>query len=135
MMRIKSDHYCVNNQSALLSGMLGSIFTWESTKTAPWPATSSWYCALMFVIASVASSTQQGIMLQRFASHRDYLRRLRALLGRDHSPRPIQLFIWQIPVMMLRFGIYSLLFGLFFHIWHPVRENGKLNYDQLKASS
>lgn len=113
--------------------MLGNVLAWDSTRELVWPVAACWYGALMFIIASIASATQQGIMLQRFATHPDYLRRLRSLLGRGRNPRPVQIFVWQVPVMMLRFGIYLLLIGLLIHLWHPVVGDRESSPDRLKV--
>lgn len=88
----------------------------------------------MFIIASTAGATQQSIMLHRFASHPDHLRRLRALLGRGDCPRPVKIFVWQIPVVMLRFRIYLLLNALFSYLWHAAFRDGKRHCEELKVN-
>lgn len=84
----------------------------------------------MFIIASIATATQQSIILHRFHSHEDPTERLKDMLGyqchkpNHWHPRLAQLFIWQIPIMMLRFGVYMFLIGMSILLWNAAYNQG-----------
>jgi len=75
----------------------------------------------MFIIASITIATQQSITLHRFSANSESLRHLQTRLGFREGdtikPRYLALFVWQLPVMMLRFGIYLFLVGLLVLVW------------------
>jgi len=88
----------------------------------------------MFAVASIATATQQTITLHRFRNHPGQVRRV---LGQDENVHSashsmgIRVFVWQIPVMMLRFSIYSYLAGLLIFLWHAalVGKEGEGGWD------
>lgn len=75
-------------------------------------------------LISITTSTQQSILLHRMGSHTEGLDRLQGLLqsgnavaGVPAKPRPMQLYIWQIPVNLLNVSIILFLIGLAIHLF------------------
>lgn len=70
-------------------------------------------------LTSITTSTQQSVLLHRMGSHKEGLDRLQDLLrsrnavaGVPAKPRPMQLYVWQIPVILLNLSILLFLTGL-----------------------
>jgi hypothetical protein len=88
-----------------------------------------WFGGLVLVLGSIATATHQTITLHRFGTQKDNLETLRKLLtsrtrrkaqgGNQGTVRASRLaiFVWQVPVMMLRLGVYLFLIGLLVLLW------------------
>lgn len=70
-------------------------------------------------LTAISSASQQTLSLHRLHCYKDGLARLRNMLGEQSSKdsnkwivRPVQLFVWQIPVMLLNFSVLLYLSGL-----------------------
>lgn len=131
-----------NEQGAILASLFASAFTWPLMQISAYSTQGCWFGGLMLIISSITIATQQSITLHRFSTHVNDLRNLRGLLGYQDTPagiwrpRKIQLYVWQMPVMMLRFGIYLFLVGLFLLLWKAARPNGhSWSMPDLKVSS
>ena len=75
-------------------------------------------------LTSICTSTQLSIALYRLGSSPEALRRLRELLGRKtdrhpglYEPRSSQVYIWQVPSMLLNISIQLFILGLTVLIW------------------
>jgi hypothetical protein len=97
--------------------------TWPPpSPSPPWLASALWYSGLTLSLAAIGTATQQSVALSRLSSYQDGLRRLRAVLGKElpatgkasqtWSVKWAQLFVWQVPVMLLNFSILLFLVGL-----------------------
>jgi hypothetical protein len=83
---------------------------------------------------AISIATQQSVALSRVSNHVDSLSKIRSLLGKrlpaegDANPnyRPLtsQLFVWQIPTMMLGNSIVLLLLGLAIFVFDDVKSWG-----------
>lgn len=61
-------------------------------------------------LSQASQTAQQCIAFHRFSSSAGDMERIRRLLGYKNAddkfyPRPMQILIWQIPVIMPRFGV------------------------------
>ena len=90
---------------------------------AAWPIRSLWYTGLICTIGSISVATQQSISLYRFSATDRGLKRIRTILGGRQNgggkwqPAMSQVYVWQTPVMLLRFGIVLFLLGLLVLLW------------------
>ncbi|KAK3345956.1 hypothetical protein B0T25DRAFT_266226 [Lasiosphaeria hispida] len=119
--------------SALVSTLFCTAFTWPGASETIWSALACWYGGLLFSIASIATATQQSITLHRY---RNTPKRLRRILKRQEADswHLMRVFVWQIPVMMLRFGLYLYLIGLFIFLWHAAYQDGLWYPERLKIA-
>lgn len=134
-----------------MASLLCSAFTWPLANNTIWIVTALWYSGLVFIIASVATATQQSITLSRLTCLPDHDVRIRDMLGYQKRPGTIEearprsrprnvylprfgiTFIVQIPVMMLRFGIYFFLVGLGVLLGHTAWEHGNVFSSETKV--
>ncbi|KAI0900756.1 hypothetical protein F4806DRAFT_449820, partial [Annulohypoxylon nitens] len=102
--------------SALMASVLCSAFTWPLANDTIWVVTALWYSGLVFIIAAISTATQQAITLNRFECLPNGDDQIKHMLGYEVEgktvPRSSVVFIQQIPVMMLRFGVYCFIIGL-----------------------
>lgn len=125
-----------------MAGLLCSAFTWPLASDTTWVVPALWYSGLVFIIASVATATQQSITLSRLTclpGHEEYIR---DMLGSEkneggctiYKPRKGITFIIQIPVMMLRFGVYFFLVGLGVLLGYAAWEQGDIFSSETKTA-
>lgn len=116
-------------QAALIASLYGGALSWYNVSASPWPTKAAWYSGLMITIGALCSATSQSITLFRFStSGRDLELIRRVLRGqKDHQgrwrPNPVAMYVWQVPVMMLIFGIVLFIVGLLFLLWDLARES------------
>jgi hypothetical protein len=111
------------SQSALVSSVITSAFSWFNAPLCPWATKSVWYSGLTLAMCSISLATQQSIALHRIGGHSEALQRIRSILSiRDGSmqpkPRRSQLYIWQVPIMLLNISILLFLVGLAILVWN-----------------
>lgn len=123
-----------------MAGLLCSAFTWPLASGTTWVVTALWYSGLVFIIASVATATQQSITLSRLTclpGHEEYIRDMLGYKANEGSmeykPRKGITFIVQIPVMMLRFGVYFFLVGLGVLLGYAAWEQGDIFSSETKV--
>jgi len=77
----------------------------------------------MLDLVAVCLATQQTVALNRLSCYKDGLSRIRLLLGEKlvskeegqperWTPRVLQLYVWQTPIMLLNFGVALFVGGL-----------------------
>ncbi|KAK4499144.1 hypothetical protein PRZ48_009656 [Zasmidium cellare] len=104
--------------SALIAGTVSASFSWSNVERAPTITLACWYSALLMILISITTATQQHNTLQKIASRSDSALRLQDLLKRRSAPsKPatpdfMQHFIWQTPIMLLNIGIPLYIVGL-----------------------
>ncbi|KAF3047415.1 hypothetical protein E8E12_004575 [Didymella heteroderae] len=110
----------VNVTAALIAAVASAIFSWPTVAEAPWTAISAFYASLILSLATVASASQQSIALYRFGAHSQGLVMLQKSLAsgtnRGAASR-LQIYVWQMPVMLLNISIMLLIVALFILIW------------------
>ena len=86
---------------------------------APWTAKASFYSTIFMSLSAVAAGSQQSIALDRYGQHPEGLRQLQELLkgGSAGSVSWLQLYVWQLPIMLLNISIVLFLAGLSILIW------------------
>jgi len=103
-------------QSALVSGVCASAFSWFNITPQPYSVRSVWYSGLLFALISITVAVQQSVALHRLNSNQDGLAKLRSMLSYKHAgvlkARYSQVYIWQTPVMLLNVSIFLFLIGL-----------------------
>jgi len=116
-------------QAALLTGCLTSTGSWPRVLPngveSPWPVRTSWFCGIIFGLASITSAADQTIRLHRLSSHRDALMNIRHLLSSRHRrdregrlmPRRFQIYTWQLPVVFLLCSALCMVVGMFVLVW------------------
>ncbi|EUC44639.1 hypothetical protein COCMIDRAFT_76143, partial [Bipolaris oryzae ATCC 44560] len=116
---------------ALIAGVVSSAFSWPTINDAPWTAKALLYSALILSLTSISIGTQQSIALYRIGGHEDGLETLQALLKspRGKNASKLQLYIWQVPVMMLNIAILVFLIGLMVLIWARAAEQPSWDQD------
>lgn len=113
----------MRKQAALIASLFGGAFSWYNIDESAWTSKCAWYLGLLFIIASISSATQQSITLFRFSSRSDACEMIRKVLGTRKGkdgrrlPQQLQVYIWQVPVMLLRLGIIMFLLGLTILLW------------------
>ena len=105
------------------------------TSTAPWTVYAAFYTALILSLAAVSVGSQQTITLFRLGRNRDGLESLQRLL-RDkadpHTTSKSQLYLWQLPVMLLNISILLFIIGLMIIIWNQATQRSAWN-DEMKV--
>jgi hypothetical protein len=95
-----------------------------------------WYSALLLALGTIATASQQAVMLTRLNTYTDSPQRVRKMLGKleggSWKPRKMQLFIWQSPVMLQNASIYMFIAGLVVLVWKSAMTHWSA--DQLKVS-
>ena len=104
-------------QSALVASVIASTFSWSQISSSPWTTRAVWYGSLILSMSSISVSTHQVITLHRIGSHPEALEKIRLILGKNvdggaMKPRSSQLYVWQIPVMLLTVSIALFIIGL-----------------------
>ena len=115
-------------KGALVSGITASAFTWPTLPPTLWPVYALWYSSLTLSLTSISAATQQAVALYRLSSVPNNLLQIRRLLGDETStnaghvePRLWQLYIWQIPLLLLNTGIYAFVIGLAVLLWSAAK--------------
>ena len=80
------------------------------------------YSALILALVSVVAGSQQSILLHRIGGHSQGFSALRLLLqGKltNHvmQPSKIQLYVWQLPIMLHNVSVLLFIIGLMILIW------------------
>lgn len=99
---------------------MSAAFSWPTINDAPWTVKAVLYSTLIIALCSVASGAQQTITLNRYGKHPDGLRALQKLLESARKPgkaRLLQLYVWQLPVMLLNISIALLVIGIIILMW------------------
>ncbi|KAI1377861.1 hypothetical protein F4677DRAFT_28468 [Hypoxylon crocopeplum] len=124
--------------SAIVASLFASAFTWPLVPVDAYATQGCWYCGLILILASVATATQQAVTLHRFRARQDslvYLRKLlrsrRTIEGRDAKPSKLAMYVWQLPVMSLRLGIYLFILGMLLLIWDAAQVGQGLSLPNL----
>ncbi|KAL4742386.1 hypothetical protein BDV11DRAFT_180753 [Aspergillus similis] len=117
----------VSISGGLTAAVLTQVFAWPQIKD-PTPIFSRicWYSGLVLVLMAVATATQQNIALARAKVSPkgwSYLRSILDVEGEEigsikQRPSRVQLYIWQVPVMMLNFSNVLLVLGILVYIFH-----------------
>jgi hypothetical protein len=114
----------IKHQSALISGVFASAFSWYNITPQPDIVRGLWYSGLVLSLLSITIAMQQSVALYRLGSNREGLIKLQALLSYKVSgaakPRYLQIYVWQTPVMLLNVSILLFLIGLLTLVYHEV---------------
>lgn len=132
----------LHTQAALIAAVASAIFSWPTVAEAPWTAISAFYASLILSLATVASASQQSIALYRFGAHSQGLVMLQKSLAsgtnRGAASR-LQIYVWQMPVMLLNISIMLLIVALFILIWDRAAQTidwtGDMSVGRLTLSS
>jgi hypothetical protein len=114
---------CSHLQCALITGAVVQVLTWPQAQTASELPLGFWHSSLVISLVAICLATQQSIALNRISSYKDFEARIRSMLGhkvvsKDNdrrvawTPRKLQLYIWQTPIVHLNFGILGFVVGL-----------------------
>jgi len=105
------------------------------TSKTPWTVYATFYAALILSLAAVSIGSQQTITLFRLGHNRDGLESLQKLLRKKADPHiasKSQLYLWQLPVMLLNVSILLFIIGLIVIIWSQAAQQPGWN-DEMKA--
>jgi len=119
-------------QSSLIAGVISAAFSWPDTASSPWTVRVLWYSGLFLSLASISIATFLSMVLLRLSSYPDsceiicgILGKLDGRYGKDSvlrwKPRKEQLYIWQLPRMLLTGSIFEFAIGLILMIWEMAR--------------
>ncbi|KAF2836906.1 hypothetical protein M501DRAFT_1018319 [Patellaria atrata CBS 101060] len=118
--------------AALLAGVLTSTGSWPhllpAERATPWPARTAWFCGLVLALTSITTAADHYIRLCRLSTHRDSMERIRQLLSgikvrEDNEspgevrPKRLQIYIWQLPVLLLTASVICMILGMLFLCW------------------
>lgn len=106
-----------HEQSALLASLLASAFTWPFVPEDAFQTKALWFVGLGFVLGSVTTATQLCIALYRLSALDE--RGWQDLKEAFESSVARSLYVWQIPLLMLRLGILSITIGTMMLLWQP----------------
>ncbi|WDK17083.1 hypothetical protein CGRA01v4_08366 [Colletotrichum graminicola] len=123
--------------AALLANVLTSTGSWPNLlppeTTTPWTVRTCWFCGIAFSLASVLTAADQTIRLHRMAGHRDGLILIRqslrtkdrVLIGTEwkYQPRKMQVYVWQLAVLLLSGSVLCMMLGMVFLVWSAVIED------------
>ncbi|KAK1993173.1 hypothetical protein LX36DRAFT_263119 [Colletotrichum falcatum] len=123
--------------AALLANVLTSTGSWPNLlppgTTTPWIVRTCWFCGIAFALASVLTAADQTIRLHRMSGHRDGLilmrqslrTRDRVLVGAEwkYRPRKMQVYAWQLGVLLLSGSVLCMILGMVFLVWSAVVED------------
>lgn len=122
-----SSHGTIGLTAALIAGTISSAFSWTDLVDTHWLTKAFWYSGLIFALTSIsAAALNTGALLrlkiQDFgdadvSSHRTVLGKQREGRG-EWQPRAFQSYVWGMPGLQLKLGIFSFLGGLAVHVWH-----------------
>jgi hypothetical protein len=107
----------------LVAAVVSSAFSWPTIQTSPWTAKATFYATLFVSLCSVATASQQSIALNRYGRHPAGLKLLQARLKQrsgsasGNKANFLQLYVWQMPVMLLNVSIALFLIGLVILLW------------------
>ncbi|KAH7090172.1 hypothetical protein FB567DRAFT_284828 [Paraphoma chrysanthemicola] len=109
----------VNVTAALVAGVVSSAFSWPTIESAPWTAKAVFYSTLLLAISAIATGSQQSIALNRYGRQPDGLKELQdSIKGTQRGDaRPSQLYVWQLPIMLLNISLALFVVGLVILIW------------------
>jgi hypothetical protein len=111
----QTDHPQHITQSAILASLFASAFTWPFVPSDAHATLGCWFGGLMLILGSIATATQQCITLYRYSTLGDPgMENLKTMLN---GSLYLSVYVWQLPVMMLRFGIIAFVVGLFLLLW------------------
>ncbi|EXA53642.1 hypothetical protein FOVG_01380 [Fusarium oxysporum f. sp. pisi HDV247] len=108
-----------SRQGALIAAVVSSAFSWPTIDDSPWTTRALFYSALILSLVSVSAGSQQSIALYRLGGHDIGLTTLRTLLkgsGKQGASK-LQLYVWQMPIMLLNVSILLFVIGLMILIW------------------
>ncbi|KAF5980228.1 hypothetical protein FCOIX_4934 [Fusarium coicis] len=106
---------------SITAAVISTAFTWAPSAPVPATVRGAWYCGLIFALTAVSVATQQNIALIRAKAHPKGFENLRYMLmvakrtldlpvtraqALEMRNQPIyyQLYLWQVPIMMLNFA-------------------------------
>lgn len=114
----------------MVAATTASAFSWTNIDQSSWITKASWYITLVFSFMSICVAALHSIALYRLNSYPDGLSKIRQTLGEEittmtpsgHAltvfrPRLSQVYIWQVPVMLLNLSICLFLVGLTVFVW------------------
>ncbi|KAF2667535.1 hypothetical protein BT63DRAFT_426397 [Microthyrium microscopicum] len=114
---------------ALIAGVLTSTGSWPTVlkngTTQPWTVRACWYCGTILALSSVLIAAQQSIRLHRLSCHKRSNTSIRRLLRRRKPcnktgcilPRKLQVWAWQLSVLLLGISVLAMISGMFILIW------------------
>ncbi|KAF7531684.1 hypothetical protein G7054_g8630 [Neopestalotiopsis clavispora] len=103
---------------ALLAGIVSAAFSWRDLDQMFWATKGLWYGSLIMDLTSISLATQQSLALNRICCYSDRWARIRAMLGKPQGSQGIvrpswtQIYVWQVPIMLLNIGLILFLAGL-----------------------
>ncbi|KAH7305254.1 hypothetical protein B0I35DRAFT_114324 [Stachybotrys elegans] len=124
--------------SALISSLVVSALAWPSVASPggedgpssrydSGPVRCLWYISLLFSLTSIATATNQNVVIHRLSCFSDSLERTRRMLGESGSapvvPDMLQLWIWQIPIAFLNGSVYTFVAGLAVIVWGVAKDS------------
>ena len=87
-----------------------------------------WYSGLLLSLTSIATATQQAVALYRLTILPNGLAKIREMLSEDDrdylgafQPRYSQLYIWQVPLLLLNSSVYLFIAGLAVLLWEAAK--------------
>lgn len=115
-------------QSSLIAGVISAAFSWPNTTSSPWTVRALWYSGLFLSLVSISIAAFLSMVLLRLSSYPDSCEVICRILGKPDSgygkesvvrwkPRKQQLYIWQLPRMLLTGSIFEFAIGLILMIW------------------
>ena len=124
-------------QAALIAAVVSAAFSWPAIDSAPWTAKAAFYATLILSLVAVSIGSQQSIALARFGGQKNGLKKLQDLLkNREGTASGRQLYLWQLPVMILNISILGFLIGLLIIVWNQAANSPAWDDDmKVRAAS
>ncbi|KAI1473277.1 uncharacterized protein F4812DRAFT_45042 [Daldinia caldariorum] len=123
--------------AAILASLFASAIAWPHVPEDAYDTKGCWYVGLILIVSSIASATQQAITLHRFNTLPNSLSVLRKLLRSPNDEKRasiLAVYVWQLPVMFLRLGIFLFIIGMFFLLWNAARVGQDLSLPNLQIA-
>lgn len=124
-------------KAALVAAVASAALSWQDIASAPWTVFATFYISLILSFTAISIGTQQSIVLLRLGSHPEGLKELQDLLkqgppraaGAQPRARRVQLYLWQLPVMLLNISILVFIIGVLILIWARAAAGARWNGD------
>lgn len=125
-------------QSALVTGVCATIYSWPIFDQAPWPAKTLFGTSFIFCLVSIRKALQQTYILRRLTLHgmttpemADKIRIQLANKNKDGHwvPCRIQQMIWNSSILFLNLALLTLVAG---YVWTILAAAYRVRFDASK---
>lgn len=120
----------------MIAGVISTAFSWPNAATAPWTTLALWYSGLFLAFISISIAAWFSLALLKLSGYPHCNEFICQMLGQPNEnqygndnvvkwkPRQLQLYIWQLPRMLLTASIFEFAIGLCLMNWDMAVAHG-----------